>query len=160
MGFFARQTLEIHHRHAQAVAVVAANGGHDIANGCAAPFAISHRQILAVDLALSNHEDQSIHGTTRARHDHQAAGVFVQAVHNARAGQHHRLRVHRQEAVQQGAAPIAGSWVNHQARGFEQHAQVRVLVDHIEWDVFRLESLTLRRRSQNQLVCLAQPDFG
>ena len=40
--FFARQTLKVDHGHAQAISVVAANGGHDVAHGRAAPLAVGH----------------------------------------------------------------------------------------------------------------------
>ena len=111
-------------------------------------------------LTLRNHGYQGIHGTARSRHDHQATGVFVEAVHDAGTRQHHGLRIQGQQSVEQGATPVAWRRMYHQACGLEQHAQVFVFVNHIQWDVFWLEGLALRRGLQDELITLTHAHLG
>ena len=89
-------------------------------------------QVLAVHLPRRNLGHQRVHGLARAGHDHQAAGVLVQPVHDARAGHLKGFGVQGQQAIEQRAAPVARSRVHHQTCWFVDHAQVRVLVHHVD----------------------------
>jgi len=83
----------------------------------------------------------------RFGYHHQAGGVFVQSVHNARAGNVRELRVAVQQAVQQGARPVARRRVYHQAGGFVHHQDVFVFVD--DGEVYRLGGVGQRLGLRN-----------
>ena len=102
---------------------------------------------------------QSVHGLACSRHHHQAAGVFVQAVHDARAWQLRGLRIATQQTIEQRALPVAGGGVHHQARRFVDDAQMLVLKHHVQVHGLGLESLALRRGAQQHLAALAGFDL-
>ena len=156
MGWFTWQALQIHNRHTQAVAVIPTDGTFDFAQWIGRiPLTVGHRQIFAVHFSLRDHGDQSVHGFSAACHHHQAAGVFVQTVHDAGSGQHDRLRIKCQQTVQQCATPVTWSGMHNQACRFIEHPKVCVFVDNFERHLFWFECLALGRGSQNNLVMLA-----
>ena len=91
---------QIDDRHAQAVARVAAYGRFDALLGCTAPSAFGQGQILAVHAARGDRLYQGVHSLAGARHHHQAAGIFIQPMHNARARHGGQAGVHSQQAVE------------------------------------------------------------
>ena len=123
--------LQINHRHAQAVARVAANGGIHGLHRCALPSPLPQCEVAPAHIALGNQRHQGIHHGTGFGHHHEAAGVFVQAVHDARAGHLHSPSVVGQQAVEQGAAPIARRGVYDQTGGFVHHQQMLIFKHHV-----------------------------
>jgi hypothetical protein len=96
-------------RHAQAVAPGRARSGHRHGalvrpSSAGGPDARYWRDTVA----LRDHPDQRVHGLARPGHQHQAAGVLVEPVHDARTRQQGAWLSAGQQAIEQGAAPVAG----------------------------------------------------
>jgi hypothetical protein len=72
----------------------------------------------------------------RLRHHQQAAGVLVEAMHDAGAGNAGQLRRMVQQRVEQGARGIAVARMHHQAGRLVDHDQRFVLEHDGERDVF------------------------
>ena len=149
---------QIDHGHALAVARIAAHGGLHHALGRALPRTMGQRKVFAAHLPGGDGGHQRIHRRAGFGHGHQAAGVFVQPVHDARARQTGKSRAVGQQAIEQRAAPVAGRRVNHQAGGFVQHEQVLVFMQHGQRHGLRGESLRLRRGAQREGQRLARLD--
>ncbi len=124
------------HAHLQAVARVAID--RRICGTTGHQRAHHHGQVLAVHVTGGQLLDQCGLRFQRAGHDHHAAGVLVQAMHDARARQHRHRRVAVQQRIDQGAAVVAGTGVHDQADRLVDHQQVLVLEQHVQRDVFRL----------------------
>ena len=105
------------------------------------PRFVSNGQVLTAHVPSRNQVDQRIHGLACTGHHHQAAGVLVQAMHDACAGHFAGLRVQRQQTIEQRAAPVARGRMHHQTRGLVDDTQVSVFVDHIDGHVFRHKCL-------------------
>jgi len=82
---FARVHGQVHHGHAQAVARVATNRRVDAAQLGPCPALVRDCLVLAAHAARGDHAHQRVHGAALAGHHEQAAGVFVEPVHDARA---------------------------------------------------------------------------
>ena len=159
-GRFARLVRQVHHRHAQTVGRVTANRLLHGRGRRRRPGFVGDGQVLTLHVTGCNQLHQRVHGLACTGHHHQATGVFVQAVNNARPGHVRGQRVQRQQAVEQGAAPIAGRGVHHQTRRFVDHPQMRVFVDHVDGHGFRYESLRLGRGAQGHLNLVPQAHLG
>ncbi len=124
------------HRHLQAVARVAVDRG---IGGTAGHQRAHHDgQVLAMHVACGQLFDQRGLRFQGLGHHHHAAGVLVQAVHDASARQHRHRRIAEQQGVDQSAAMVAGTRVHHQAHRLVDHQQVLVLEQHVQRDVLRL----------------------
>ena len=119
--------------------------------------AVHQRQVLAADHARGDVAHQAGDALERAAHHHQARGVLVEPVHDARARQRGGVRVAEQDAVEQRARPVARGRMHHQAGGLVDHQHVLVLVDDVQRDVLGLERLVLRRPTSS--TCTRQPAF-
>ena len=99
-----------------------------------------------------------------AGHDHQSGRVLVQPVHDAGAGHLGQLGIAVQQAIEQGAAPVAGAGMRHQPGGLVDHDPVRAGVHHLEIHGFGRESPRFGRglRPDGQFVVGADhlPDLG
>jgi hypothetical protein len=128
--------------------------------------ALDDGKILLLDRPSFELGGHSQMGLVSFCHDDHAAGVPIQAMHNARTrGPAQRAQVI--EVVGQGARqrarPVPFSGVNHHARGFVDRDQMCVFVDHVQWDVFRLRALTRElRRQDDDTLAGSKPirDFG
>ena len=69
-------------------------------------------------------------------------------MHNARTREVHEGGIQSQQAVKQGATPIAWSGMHHQIRWLVDHHHMLILVNHIERHRLWLKGLALRRRPQ------------
>ncbi len=124
------------HRHADAVARVAVD--RRIGGTARDQRAHHHRQVLAVHVARGQLLHQRGLRLDGAGHHHHAAGVLVQAVHDARARQHRQARVAEQQRVDQGAGGVARPGVDHQADRLVDHINVFILVQDVQRDVLGL----------------------
>ncbi len=74
--------------------------------------------------------------------DHEAAGIFVEAVDDAwaldAADARERALAVVEEGIDESARTVAGAGVNHQVWGFIEHEDVRVLEDDVEGEFFGL----------------------
>ena len=123
------------HGHLLAVARAASDVAFDLA-GPGLRHAPDHGEVSAFDPARGELPDQPLVGALGLGGDHQAAGVLVQAVHDARpalaadAGQP-RAAV-GEERVDQGPVRVAGRRVDDQAGRLVEHDQLRVLVEDMQ----------------------------
>ena len=99
-----------------------------------ATFAMHQREVLAFHRACLQLPHQVGLRFQRLGHDQEAAGVLVQAMHDARARNGGERRVMMQQAVEQRALPIAAARMHYQTGGLIEHQQRGVLVDDIEID--------------------------
>ncbi len=144
----ARLAVQVNHRHAGALARIAPDGLINLHRSSGQPGLVGHGQVFALDLALGNGADQGVHDRPRFGHDHQAAGVFVEPVHNAGPRQQSGLLMVGQQAIEQSPAPVTRGGVNHQTGRLVDHQQVFVLIRHGQIHGLALKSLALRRRAQ------------
>ena len=79
-------------------------------------------------------------------------------MHDAGTRQGRSPRIARQQAIEQGAAPVAGRRMDHQAGRLVDHQQVRVLVDHVQRHGLGLKGLALGRGAQLDLAAVARLD--
>ena len=126
-GFFA---AEADHGHFEAVVRVAADEGVDFA--VERHDAVGHGAVDALHAALLQLLHEAVLRGRGFGHRHQAAGVFVEAVHDAGAGEFGQCRAVGQQAVEQGAAPVAGGGVDDEAGGFVQHNHAVVFKHNIQ----------------------------
>jgi hypothetical protein len=92
-------------------------------------------------------------------HHHEAGSILVQAVHDAGAGNGCRAGDVMQQGVEQGAFPIAGAWMGHQAGGLVDDQDGIVLVNDIQADVLRAERGLFRQGLRRHLHGFAAPDL-
>ena len=147
-----------------AVGWVAADGGHDRA-GIARRHPVHYRQILArgdplLDLHLQLHQRLLALG-----HHDAARRVLVEPVHDAGpqlpadAGQ---VGAMVQQALNQGAIPVAGRRMHGEPGGLIEHDQVGVFVEHIQGHGLgqQIGQGLRRRHPQRHAVALAQGGLG
>ncbi len=120
------------HRHAQPVVRIAPDGliHHDRCPALPRPCAM--RQVFPLHLSSGDGAHQGLHRLPDLAHQHQARGVFVQPVHDARPRQAGRARVVGQQAVEQGPAPMPGRRMHDQPCRFVEHQQMLVFEDHVQ----------------------------
>ena len=99
--------------------------------------AAHHREVLARDAARGELAHEIGLRLRRARDDHQAAGVLVEPVHDARARDRGELGVAMQERVQQRAVAVARAGMHDQPRRLVEHERRVVLVHDRERDRLR-----------------------
>ena len=112
---FARLFGQVDHRHAQALAGITSYGCVYLAQQRAPPWAVSNGEVLAVDLPRGDHLHQSVHSGACTGGDHQTTGVLVQAVHDTCAGDQFKASIQKQQAIEQGATPVARGRMYHHA---------------------------------------------
>ena len=126
-GFFAAKRQ---HRHFQAVVRVAADLGFDFA--VKRHNAVGHGAVHPLYRARL----QLLHQLGLRRqgfgHHHQAAGVFIQPMHDARPRHLRQGRAMVQQAVKQSTLPIARRRMHHHARRFVHHQHAVVFVNNIQ----------------------------
>ena len=115
---------------------------------------------MALHFSGGDLRSECIKGAALTRYHHQAAGVFIKPVHNARAGQGGRGRVVVQQGIEQCAAPVARGGVYDHAHGFVDDEQVRIFIHHIERNILRHKGLRLCCGTQNKQVLVAREHFG
>ncbi len=120
------------HGHALAVALVAADGALDVARQRIRQ-APDKRQVGAVQVARGESGGQRVVGQLRLGDHHDAGGVLVQPVHDARAAlaadAGERVAAMGEQGVDQGAVLVAGRGVHDQPGRLVEHDQVGVLVE-------------------------------
>ena len=126
-GFFA---AEFHHGHFDAVVRVAADLGFDFA--IEGHDAVGHGAVDAFDRALLHLLHQVVLRAQGFGNDHQAAGVFVKAVDDARARHVLQGGAVRQEAVEQRTRPVARGGVDDESGRFVQHDHAVVFVHDVQ----------------------------
>ena len=124
------------HGHADAVARMAVD--RRIGGAAGHQRADHHRQVLAMHFARGQLFDQRGVRRQRARDDHDAGGVLVEAVDDAGARQRVERRIAMQQRIDQRAGRIAGAGMHDQARRLVDDEDVLVLVQHVEGDVLGL----------------------
>lgn len=125
----------MHHRHSDSLNRITTDRLVDFS-------AISHRalhqgQIAAAHASTGELLGQQGHCRLGARHDHQAAGVFIQPVNNASARQHRLAFETVHQTIQQGAVPVSRARMNHQSRAFVDDQKIGTLMDNIKVDRLR-----------------------
>ena len=148
---FAGLAGQVYDRHTQAVARVPAYRALRMPKRTVRPVAVGNGQVLPVHFACRDGCNQRVHRNSVARHHHQAAGVFVQPVHDTRARHVHQGTVQGQQTIEQRAAPITRRRMHHQAHGLVDNQYIGIAVDHIERHGLRFESSALGRRLQADL---------
>ena len=126
-GFFA---AEFYHRHFDAVVRVASDLGFDFA--VERHDAVGNGTVDAFDGAGLQLSDKVVLRGQGFGHDHQSAGVFVQAVDDACARDVLQRGAVRQEAVEQRAGPVARRRVDDQSGGFVQDDDAVVFVYDVQ----------------------------
>ncbi len=129
-----RRLAAFSHRHALAHATVTADRGIDLAPG----DHHAHHDALVdpADRAALQLLDQLGLRLQGLGHHHQAGGVLVQAVDNARARHVDDIRHMVQQRIEQGATGMPGSRVHDQAGRLVDHHDLVVFVDDVQLDVF------------------------
>ena len=126
-------------RHARAMHRVAGDGPLD-APALVAHAAVHQRQVGLLHLPSGELRGQAPMGRVVLGHQQHAAGVAVQAMHDARPQRAAHAR-ERAEAMQQGVHQRSGmdarAGVHHHAGGLIDRHQVGVFIEHGEGDVFR-----------------------
>ena len=148
-------TVQVDYSHAQTVAWIAPDRSVHGAIHRSAPMPPSNSHILAMDLTLTDHLNQGIHSRARAGNNHQAAGVLVESMHDARSGYLGRMSIPAQQTVEQRATPVAGCRVHYQACRFVDHEQMGVFVRHVERHDLGSKSLAFLRGTHLQLNAVA-----
>ena len=144
---FAGMTVQVDYSHAQTVAWIAPDGGlHRPAVG-PRPGPVRQGQVLPMHCPLGDHAHERIHSGPILGNHHQATGVLVKAVHDARAGHPLRLFIARKKPVQQRSTPVSRGGMNDQARRLVNYQQVLVFVNHIDGQRLRAKCLALQRRA-------------
>ena len=143
-SLFSRIAIQVHHGHAQPISGVAANRCLHVTVGWPFPRFCGQRQILAAHRAGGNHVHQCVHATAGTRNHHQAAGVFVKPMDDARSRDGAGERIQTQQGVEQGSAPVARRWVHNQASGLVDNQKMVVAVDNVQCNVLSLVGLALR----------------
>ncbi len=148
-GRLAGMLGQVHHRHAQPLARVAADRRVDDA---ARPAPASGRAPIArywraTSRAAIIAPAPSMAARVRATTISPLVSLSRRWTIPAR-GSSPRLRIARQQAVEQRAAPVARRRVHHQPRRLVDHQQVLVLVHHRQRHRLGAEGLALRRGPQ------------
>jgi len=113
--------------------------------------ALHQRQIATPHPARRNLISKMGHGALGSGYHHQAAGVLVQPMNDPRARQSGLAHEAMEQAVQQGAVPVTGTGVHHQAGVLIDHQERIVFVGQIERNLFgRKRSLGLQRLHLDQ----------
>ena len=141
-----------HNCHTQAVARMSAGrrphhpaGAHDTKNNAL---------VLTADRPLAELLNQSNLGNLRAGYHHQSGCILIESVDNTGSWYSGEFGKVKEQAVEQGATPVAGSGVDHQAMWFVDDDNVVIAVDNIQRDVLRFPQC-LRLRLHDQLYMLA-----
>jgi hypothetical protein len=92
-------------------------------------------EVLAMHVARGELLDQRGVRRQRARDDHDARGVLVEAMHDAGARQRGQRRVAMEQRIHQRAVGIAGARMHDQAGGLVEDEHRVVLVQDVERDV-------------------------
>ena len=151
------------HRHALAVDRVATDRGGDLPLhlGRQAP---GERQVGAVEITRGEGFGQGAVGPVRLRHDHDARGVLVEPMDNARPlfATDARQVVPRmgQQRIDQRAVQIARRRMHDEARGLVQHDQVGILEQDGQGNVLRLRRGGRRRRDVQAVERAGAHRFG
>src|SRR5690625_91619 len=125
--------------------------------------ALDHGLVLPGHLVPRKHGHQARVRGQRPRHHHQAGGVLVQAVHDARARQVGQRRIVVQQPVQQRAVGVAGARVHDQAGRLGQHQQVGILVADVQVHGLRAQGhfrLQLRLQDDDLAAVHALARYG
>ena len=154
-----------HHRDLFAVARVAAEVRFDRAL-VLFQVAVHHRMVDAVDAVYAHLLAEGLVRGIVFGHHQQAAGVFVDAVHDARAdgaanaGELPGTVV--EQRVDQRAVGVAGRRVHHHAFGFVDDEQVGVLIHDVQRDILRrrLDGLRVRHFHRHPVPCPRLVAFG
>ena len=93
---------------------------------CCGDFAVRQGQVLAANLTCGNRARQAGHRGQGFGNHHQARCVLVEPVNNAGPRQLKSATVVRQQAVEQGAAPVSWGRMNDQTSRFGYHHEVLV----------------------------------
>jgi len=123
------------HRHLGAPDRVAPDRRLDSAVARDAP--VCNREVFALHGARLELAHEARLCRKRLRHHQQAAGVLVEAVHDARARDAGELRRVPQQGVQERALPVAAAGMHDEPRGLVHDEQRRVLEHDVERDVLR-----------------------
>ena len=134
----------IHYRHTQTVPGVTTNWCINRTVSNPLPRTVRQSQVLAAYFAISNQANQSIHGMAAACNHHEAAGIFIQTVNNARTRQRGGPGIARQQAIEQCPAPIAWRGMYHQPCGLVKNQQMVVFIHDLKIHGFGTKSLTLQ----------------
>jgi hypothetical protein len=121
--------------------------------------AARQRLIVALDAARLQLPHQIGLRLERLGDHHQAAGVLVQAMHDAGPRHLVELRDVVQERIEQGAAPVAAARVNDQACRLVDHQQAIVLMDHLQRDILRRRRLGAFVRRLGEFDGFAGPEL-
>ena len=153
-----------HHRVLLAVGRVAADGAHHRAL-LRRRHPMDHGQVLArgdpfLDLHLQLHQ-----GLLALGHDDAAGGVLIEPVDDARAhltANAGQVGAMEQQAIHQGAVPVARGGMDRETGRLVEHDQVAVLKQHIEGDVLgqQVGQGLGRRHPQLHLVVEPQGRLG
>ena len=125
--FFA---AKFHHRHFQTIMRIAPDLGFNLA--IKRHNAIGDGAVNAFHAAALQLLHQMVLRGQRFGNHHQAAGVFIQAVHDACARHLRQLGRMGEQAVEQRARPVACGGVHHQACRFVEHQHAVVFVHNIQ----------------------------
>ena len=125
-GLFA---AEADYGHFEAVVRVAADLGVDFS--VEGNDAVGHGTVDAADGMGLELLYQMVLCSRCFGYDHQAAGVFVEPVHNASARNGGQIGTVGKQTVEQGAAPVAGGGVDDEAGGLVQYNHVVVFKDDV-----------------------------
>ena len=146
------------HRHLLAVILIAGNLRFNHA-AVRLDIATHHGQIgtlrrLRLNLLRQRHMRRII-----LRANHNAAGVLIQTMHNARTDNTvdaRQILAMIQQRIHQRAAVIAGSRMHHHAARLIDNHDVIILIDDIQRNILRLhiQRLRLRQRHGNLLAQL------
>lgn len=129
-----RRLAAFGHRHALACATVTADRGVDLAAGS---YHADHDALVdPADRTALQLLDQLGLRLQGLGHDHQAGGVFVQAMDNASARYVDDIRHMVQQGVEQCATGMPGSRVHDQPGRLVDHHDLVVFVDDVQLDVF------------------------
>ncbi len=96
----------------------------------------------------------------RARDDHDAGGILVEPVHDARARDFGETRIEMQQRILQRAARLAGARMDDQSDRFVDDENVGIFVADIERDGFRRHRHFLRRLRANDDFFAAVNDLS
>jgi hypothetical protein len=142
-------------RHARRLAPVAADRRLDpsAARARAAPH---ERQVLPLDLALTQRRLEPLVCLVRAGHDQQPRRVAVEAVDDARPVRVLPARRLPDEPVDERARASAGAGVHGDAGGLVDDEQVLVLEGDAQRDVLLLERRSLRLGLERELLSPAE----
>ena len=103
------------HRHPGSNAAMSSNRTVDRAT--ARHHSVGEGEIFALDFASRQRGDQALVHLRSSRYDQQSAGIFVETMHDPRAGYMRELWVEREQRILQSVLRISRARMHHQARG-------------------------------------------